>query len=82
MCVIAFGGPNVDLDREEGAGDPTIARSLSCARSFAMSVSARSLVWRERGRANSKKRQKRSAQVDVLCFLFFFAALQDGGLFS
>ena len=48
MCVIAFSGPNVDLDREEGAGGPTIARSLSCARSFAMSVSARSLVWRER----------------------------------
>ena len=34
-------GQNVDLDREEGAGGPTIARSLSCARSFAMSVSAR-----------------------------------------
>ena len=33
-------GKNVDLDREEGAGGPTIARSLSCARSFAMSVSA------------------------------------------
>ena len=50
LFVIAFGGPNIciDLDREEGAGGPTIARSLSCARSFAMSVSARSLVWRER----------------------------------
>ena len=34
-------GQNVDLDREEGAGGPTIARSLSCACSFAMSVSAR-----------------------------------------
>ena len=42
-----FCGQNVDLDRE-GAGDPTVARSLSCARSFTMSVSARSLVWRER----------------------------------
>ena len=48
LFVIAFGGPNIDLDREEGAGGPTIARSLSCARSFAMSVSVRSLVWRER----------------------------------
>ena len=36
-------------------------------------------VWRERGRAISKKRQKRSAQVDVLC-LYFFAALQAVGL--
>ena len=60
-------GQNVDLDRDEGAGGPTIARSLSCARSFAMSVSARP---GERGRANSKKRQKRSAQVDVLFFFF------------
>ena len=33
-------GQNVDLDREDGAGGPTIARSLSCARSFVMSVSA------------------------------------------
>ena len=40
-------GLNVDLDREEGAGGPTIARYRShcCARSFAMSVSARSLPW-------------------------------------
>ena len=75
-------GQTVDLDREEGAGGSTTARSLSCACSFAMSLSARSLPRsgeRERGRAMSKKRQKRSAQVDVLC-LFFFAPLQDVGL--
>ena len=48
---------NIDLDREEGAGGPTIARSLSCACSFAMSVSARSLVWGERpGDSKLKKR--------------------------
>ena len=35
---------------------------------------------RERERAISKKRQKRSAQVDVLCLFVCFAALQDGGL--
>ena len=69
MCD-SFCGQNVHVDREEGAGGPTIARSLSYARSFAMLVSAHSLVWRERGRANSKKRQKRSAQVDVLCLFF------------
>ena len=44
----SFCGQNVDLDREEGAGGATVARSLPCARSFAMLVSARSLVWRER----------------------------------
>ena len=49
MCD-SFCGQNVDLDREEGAGGPTITRSLSHVRSFAMSVSARSLVWRERER--------------------------------
>ena len=45
----SFCGQNVDLDRE-GAGGPTIARSLFSARtrSFAMLVSARSLVWREK----------------------------------
>ena len=74
-------GQNVDLDKEEGVGGPTIARSLSCACWFAMSVSARSLPWSgERGRAISKKRQKRSAQVDVLCLFLFFAVLQDVGL--
>ena len=40
LCYSCY-GQNVDLDREEGAGGPTIAGSLSCARSFAMSVSAR-----------------------------------------
>ena len=65
-------GQNVDLDREGGAGGLTIARSLSCACSFAMLVSARSLPReREIGRAIWKKRQKRSAQVDVLCLFVF-----------
>ena len=31
LFVIAFGGPNIDLDREEGAGGPTIARDHSLA---------------------------------------------------
>ena len=67
-------GQNVDLDREEGPGGPTIARSLSCACLFAMSASPRSLPRsreREGSRAISKKRQKRSAQVDILCCSFF-----------
>ena len=51
MCVCvcdSFCGQNVNVDREEGDGGPTIDRSLSHAHSFAMSVSERSLVWRER----------------------------------
>ena len=50
-------GQNVDLDREEGAGGPTIARSLSCACSFAMTVSARSLPQsgEREGKSNLEK---------------------------
>ena len=74
-------GQNVDLDREEWAGGPTIARLHSCACSFAMSVSARSLPRSgERGRAISKKGQKRSAQVTSFVCLFFFAAVEDVSL--
>ena len=56
---------------------PTIARSLSCARSFAMSVSERSLVWRER-------ESKLEKAAEEICSSghpsFFLAALRDGGL--
>ena len=56
---------------------PTIARSLSCARSFAMSVSERVLVWRER-------ESKLEKAAEEICSSghpsFFLAALRDGGL--
>ena len=73
-------GQNVDLDREEGAGGHTIARSLSCACSFAMSVSARSLP---RSGEREGEQSRKSGKRDLLkwtSFVFFFAALQDGGL--
>ena len=79
VCVIAYWGQNVNVDREEGAGGPTIRRSLSHASSFAMSVSACSLVWREREGEQTRKSGRR----DVLkwtSFVCFFAALQDVGL--
>ena len=70
----SFCGQNVNVDRE-GAGSPTIARSLSYARSFAMSVSVRS---REREGEQTRKSGRR----DLLKWtsFVFFAALQDGGL--
>ena len=74
----SFCGQNVDLDRE-GAGGPTIARSLSCARSFAMPVSARSLVYRERDSKLARKSGRRDL-LKWMSFVCFFAALQDGGL--
>ena len=53
--------------------------SITLLRTFVRYVSECGAHWSgERGRANSNKRQKRSAQVDILCF--FFAALRDGGL--
>ena len=84
FCVCdSFCGQNVNVDREEGAGGPTIRRSLSHARLFAMWVCARSLLWRERERerererANSKKRQKIEMCSSGHPLLVFFAALQD-----
>ena len=84
MCVCdSCCGQNVDLDREEEAGGPTTARSLSCARPFAMSVSARarSLPWPWRERES-----KLENAAEEICssgrplFVCFFAALRDGGL--
>ena len=81
-------GQNVDLDREEG-NLRSYYRSITLLPMFVRYVGECALtatVWRERerererGRAISKKRQKRSAQVDVLCLFVCFAALQDGGL--
>ena len=61
----SFCEQSVDLDREEGAGGPTIARSLSCARSLAMSVSARSLVW------SYKEQYRKSGRRDLLKWMSF-----------
>ena len=72
-------GQNVDLDREEGAGGPTIARAITLLRMFVRHVGESALtatVWREG--EQSRKSGKRD-QLDILCFVFF-AALQDGGL--
>ena len=63
-------GQNVDHDREEGAGGP-VAWSLSCARSSRLCQWVPAHWSGERRRAISKKRQNISAQVDVLCLLFF-----------
>ena len=45
-------GQNFDLDRQEGAGVPTTARSLSCARSFAIPVTQHALSGRQRARGS------------------------------
>ena len=76
----SFCGQNVDLEREEGAGGPTIARSLSCARSFSMLVSGRSLVWRER----ESKLEKAAGEICSSGRLLFVFLLyyKDGGQFS
>ena len=62
-------GQNVDLDRKEG-NPRSYHRSITLLPMFVRYVGECALtatVWRERerGRAISKKRQKRSAQVDV-----------------
>ena len=69
-------GQHVDLDREEGAGGPTIARSLSCACLFAMSVSARSLPRSGERESNLEKAAKeiRSSGRPLFCFVFRFTA--------
>ena len=56
-------GQNVDLDREEGAGGPTIARSLSCARSFVMSVSA---CWVPLSGERKREQSRKSGRRDLL----------------
>ena len=66
-------GQNVDLDRGEGPGGPTIARSLSCACLFAMSVSPRSLPRsgeRER-KSNLEKAAKEICSSGHPLLLFF-----------
>ena len=75
-------GQTVDLDREEGAGGSTTARSLSCACSFAMSLSARSLPRsgeRER-KSNVEKAAEEICSSGRPLFVCFFAPLQDVGL--
>ena len=67
---------NFYLDGKVGAGDPSISRSLSCARLLPMPVSTRSLARRGREReSNLKKRIRKGGggDLDNLCF-FFFAA--------
>ena len=88
----SFCGQNVDVDREK-AGGPTIARSLSYARSFALSVSACSLVWREREGEQTRKSGRRDLLkwTSFVCFfrctarpwpvkneLFFINGVVDG----
>ena len=63
-------GHNVDLDRE-GAGGPTIARSLSCACSFAMSVSAGSLPRSGVRESNLEKAAKEICSSGRPFFFFF-----------
>ena len=77
-----FCGQNVDLDREEGAGVPTIARSLSCAPSFSMSVSARSLVWKERKSNLEKTAEEISSSGHPLFFFRYTARRLEMSLFS
>ena len=65
FCVCdSFCGQNVNVDRE-GAGGSTIARSLSYARSFAMSVSARSQAWRERERERGGESKLEKAAEEI-----------------
>ena len=76
-CVIAFVGKTLTLtEKKELEVLPLLDHSLTHVRSLCRWVRAH---WseererereRERGRANSKKRQKRSAQVVVLCSFF------------
>ena len=76
-CVIAFVGKTLTLtEKKELEVLPSLDHSLTHVRSLCRWVRSH---WseererereRERGRANSKKRQKRSAQVDVLCSFF------------
>ena len=76
--LLAFVGKTLTLtEKKELEVLPSLHRSLAHVRLLCRWVLTH---WSgERGRVNLKKRQKRSAQVDVLC-LFFFAALQDCGL--
>ena len=64
-------GQNVDLDREEGAGGPTIARSLSCACLFAMSVT-RSLPRSGERESNLEKAAKEICSSGRPLFFVFF----------
>ena len=76
-CVIAFVGKTLMLtEKKELEVLPSLDHSLTHVRSLCRRVRAHGSEERERerererGRANSKKRQKRSAQVDVLCSFF------------
>ena len=78
--MIAFVGKTLTLTgREEGAGGPTIARSLSCARSFAIYVGECALTGLKREGQQTRKSGRRDL-LKWTSFVCFFAALQDGGL--